>query len=1088
MMRWSRVLFVLCFGAVLAFAWRGTPSALPRGPFLQDLTPTEVSIVFKTADITTPIVRYGTSPGAPWQFEQSGASGTTHVIRLAELKPETVYYYEIADGNSVLAGGKELTYFRTAPPENSRAPFRFVAFGDSGTGNTTQYDVSEQMAKLVPAPELALGLGDLVYENGAAADFDPKLFEPNRELFPRVAFWPTIGNHEARTSNGAPFYDAFYLPTDTGAPGHPSNSERYYSFDYGMAHFACIDSETSSSAPGSPMYTWLADDLDDANARGKRWLIAFMHHPPYSKGSHNSNVEADLIMLRQNLVPLFESKGVDMVLVGHSHSYERSYLAQGDAVLQNDPSTYSKIGSPNGTIYLVSGCAGKSEGGSLDHSLMSVSRGLVAGFSAIDVSFGEIRGYFVEKDGETTDVFTLRKAADTREPRISHLEATGAHRLVATFDEPLAPGTGPPGAENVANYLLNGGATVVAATLGSDQHTVELITSTLTPDKSYELTVLRVQDVSGNAIEEIEAMFVRSSSGEVTSAPGVPEGATWRYFKGTSSPPSIWNRRTFDDGAWAQGTAGFGFADSDDATELSDMLNGYLSLYTRASFVLDDPQRITGMELRVSYDDGFVAYLNGTEVARANVPDGQTSTTPASGSHEADDFESFDLDAFTNELAAGTNVLAIQGHNSSISSNDFSLHPALFLTETSGNTEGPPLAQMECDILTANVPARIDFSSEGSRDDGSVTHRSWHFGDGTASVESPSVQHLFDRVGMFVVSLVVEDDEGHQSIDQKTVRIHAQGASPTASLSASASKVVPGGSLQFYSAGSGDPDGGTIHVHWDFGDPASGPANHSTTPDPTHVFATAGIYTVTLTVTDDEGSGGVIRSAITVEDESIPAPVAAFVTDVTSGEVPLQVSFSDQTAGDVTSWAWDFGDGTSSTEQHPIHTYAQTGIFTVRLEASGPGGSDSSTQVDLIEVVAAGQILADFHATPSGLQVSFSDASTGDVTSREWDFGDGATSAEAQPVHTYAAAGDYLVTLTVTGPAGTDSKQRIVRVTAGGGGSSGGGCFGAIGEGSRPTGDPSLPLILAFVLLALALRREAARSRTPVAPVLRRTR
>ena len=98
------------------------------------------------------------------------------------------------------------------------------------------------------------------------------------------------------------------------------------------------------------MHAWLADDLDDARARGKRWLFAYMHHPPYSRGTHDSTAETDLIELHDNLVPLFEAKGVDMVLTGHSHNYERSFLAKDDAVLQPHASEYTKIGSPAASL------------------------------------------------------------------------------------------------------------------------------------------------------------------------------------------------------------------------------------------------------------------------------------------------------------------------------------------------------------------------------------------------------------------------------------------------------------------------------------------------------------------------------------------------------------------------------------------------------------------------------------------------------------------------------------------------------------------------------------------------------------------
>ena len=186
-----------------------------------------------------------------------------------------------------------------------------------------------------------LGLGDLVYENGEWENYDPNFFLPYRNQLRRSMIWPSIGNHEKITEAGAPFYANFHLPTDTGAPGHPSGTERYYSFDHGMAHFVCLDT-SENIAVDDAQHSWLSDDLDDAIARGMRWKIVFTHKPPYTKGSHDSEFEGDLISIQNNVVPLIESKGVDLFIAGHSHDYERSFLAAGGSVVQGHPTDYTK--------------------------------------------------------------------------------------------------------------------------------------------------------------------------------------------------------------------------------------------------------------------------------------------------------------------------------------------------------------------------------------------------------------------------------------------------------------------------------------------------------------------------------------------------------------------------------------------------------------------------------------------------------------------------------------------------------------------------------------------------------------------------
>jgi hypothetical protein len=115
-------------------------------------------------------------------------------------------------------------------------------------------------------------------------------------------------------------------PAEGEAGGLASGTERYYSFDYANIHLVCLDAMTSDRSPAGPMLTWLEEDLA---ATDKAWIIAFWHHPPYTWGTHNSDFERELIDMRENAVPILERYGVDLVLCGHSHVYERSWLLNG---------------------------------------------------------------------------------------------------------------------------------------------------------------------------------------------------------------------------------------------------------------------------------------------------------------------------------------------------------------------------------------------------------------------------------------------------------------------------------------------------------------------------------------------------------------------------------------------------------------------------------------------------------------------------------------------------------------------------------------------------------------------------------------
>jgi PKD repeat protein len=171
-------------------------------------------------------------------------------------------------------------------------------------------------------------------------------------------------------------------------------------------------------------------------------------------------------------------------------------------------------------------------------------------------------------------------------------------------------------------------------------------------------------------------------------------------------------------------------------------------------------------------------------------------------------------------------------------------------------------------------------------------------------------------------------------------------------------------------------------------------------------------------------------------------PVAQFTGGPNSGPAPLAVGFNDMSTGAVSSRSWDFGDGGSSTAQSPVHTYDTPGTYAVTLSVSGPDGSDTHTEVDFVTITSifGPPPEADFSADPvagaAPLLVSFQDATIGAVSGWSWDFGDGSTSGAIHPTHTYNQPGTYSVSLSVTGPTGSDvvTKQSLVTVTGGGGG------------------------------------------------------
>lgn len=322
-----------------------------RGPYLSLGTPTSVWVVWRNRGTTDPSVRFGSAPTA---LEQSVSEGdiiekrhglenkdlalhsapdgvAQYEANISGLDPASTYYYAIYDGDRRIAGGDDLHYFRTSPEPGTTAPFRFWVVGDSGTGTEMQATVHREMEKYTSRqkrpPDLFIHVGDVAYFNGTDDEFHFNFFGPYGRTLRNTVFWPAMGNHEGGTSSGpaatGPYFDNFVLPANGEAGGHPSGTEAYYSYDFGNAHFVVLNSYDEDRSPGGAMAAWLTADLQQTRAD---WIFAYWHHAPYTKGSHDSDAEPELIEMRENFMPILEEGGVDMVFSGHSHIYERSML------------------------------------------------------------------------------------------------------------------------------------------------------------------------------------------------------------------------------------------------------------------------------------------------------------------------------------------------------------------------------------------------------------------------------------------------------------------------------------------------------------------------------------------------------------------------------------------------------------------------------------------------------------------------------------------------------------------------------------------------------------------------------------------
>jgi len=211
----------------------------------------------------------------------------------------------------------------------------------------------------------------------------------------------------------------------------------------------------------------------------------------------------------------------------------------------------------------------------------------------------------------------------------------------------------------------------------------------------------------------------------------VSPGEIWKFFKGIESPgnpPDTWKDIGFDDSNWQTGPGGFGYGDDDDATVLDDMRGNYVSVYIRKEFSVSSLAADEVVALEIDYDDGFIAYLNGTEIARAHMPEGAVAyDSTAESTHEAGSPETFVLGTAGEILNEGSNILAIEGHNGSASSSDFSLIPTL---RTASNiTRLGETWMVETDEVTlkgsADAPNAVSVLANGAEADFNISNGSW---------------------------------------------------------------------------------------------------------------------------------------------------------------------------------------------------------------------------------------------------------------------------------------------------------------------------------------------------------------------------
>jgi len=695
---------VVCLPLVLGLGLFSSGDAnaatLERAPYLHQTSPSSTIIVWRTYEASSGEIRVGASPDALDVTVPSPAQARQHEVLVPNLSPGTRYYYAVYGDNELLAGGDLQHYFDTAPPVGTRSKIRAWVVGDSGSAGPVQYAVRDAMLAKVGdyRPQMQLQMGDMAYPDGSDSEFTEHFYTPYASILRNSTLWPTIGNHEGVNSESddqsGPYYEGYVLPTAGEVGGVPSGTEAYYSFDYGNAHFIVLNSYDSPREPEGAMLQWLTMDLQ---ATDQEWLIAFWHHPPYTKGTHDSDEEFVHVQMRQWAVPLLEAAGVDMVLGGHSHTYERSYLLNGayetpttaagilsatDGRAAGDGPYTKAPGAANaGAIYVVAGHGARSTGGSGDHPVMYFSE-LENGSCILDIHENRLSMINIRMDGQISDQVSLIKGDG-----IEIFAPNGGESLPVNMDTEIQWATVGDIPEVKIEYSLNDGSswnTIVDATPNTGSHTWTV------PAFGTQNGLIRVSSTEDAALRDESNAGFKTGGGAMYDL--VDWGGDWSYNDQGVDLGDAWLQSGYDFGGWPTGAGQLGYGDGDETTVLNDPDPNHPSTYFLKS--VDLGAEVGEAQLEVLFDDGAAVWINGHLVAAVNAND---LSYGAFASNQSQDNEvyttSINLDP--SPFVVGQNIIGAMVKQGNESSSDLSFDLKLSITEslptmpdTGGETDG----------------------------------------------------------------------------------------------------------------------------------------------------------------------------------------------------------------------------------------------------------------------------------------------------------------------------------------------------------------------------------------------------------------
>ena len=541
------------------------------------------------------------------------------------------------------------------------------------------------------------------------------------------------------------------------------------------------------------------------------------------------------------------------------------------------------------------------------------------------------------------------------------------------------------------------------------------ITHTFADNGSYTIT-LTVTDSDGattSSFLDVAVNNVAPVINEIVGKTEVKEGEEITYSAIASDTGSDTLTYSWD------------FGDGSDSIEGESVTHVFADNgnYSITLTVTDDDGAVTTSNLDVTVNN--VAPTITEIVGNTEVSEGIEATYRAIASDVGDDNLTYSWDFGDGNTALGKDVIHTFMDNGSytitLAVTDDDGATVTETKEVTVNNVAPVIAEI---IGETEVSEGIEVTySASATDPGNDTLTyNWNFGDGSDPVQGKNVTHIFTDNGEYTVALTVTDDDGASTIS--TLNVTVENVAPTVTEIIGEKDVNEGIEVN-YTAIASDPGNDTLSYSWDFGD-----GKGALGKDVTHTFADNGNYTITLTVTDDDGATGTSTKDITVNNISPTIEEIIGETDVNEG-IEINYSASAIDPGDDTlTYAWNFGDGKGALGKDVTHTFTDNGNYTITLTVTDDDGASTTSTLDVTVNNVAPIITeiigeTDIDEGQEVIYTAIASDSGNDTLTYNWNFGDGTTEEGKDVTHIFTDNGNYTITLTVTDEDGASTTSSL---------------------------------------------------------------